>query len=153
MSEQKYLTKDGLEKIQRELDELKNVKRKEIIERIAEAVKLGDLSENAEYHEAKDAQGQNESRIIMLEDVVKTAVIVEDTGEKGVVAVGRTITVQGPHGSKEFVIVGSAEANPLKGFISNESPLGQAFMGRTVGETAEVEAPSGTVRYKITAIK
>ncbi len=153
MSEQKYLTKEGLEKIVRELDQLKQIKRKEIAERIAEAIKLGDLSENAEYHEAKDEQGQNESRIMELEDVLKTAEVVEGSGEQGVVTVGKVITIKGPSGIKEFTVVGSSEANPLKGFISNESPLGQAFMGKEKGDTAEVEAPSGVVRYTIVDIK
>lgn len=154
MSDQPYLTKEGLENISQELEYLKTVKRKEIADRIAEAIKLGDLSENAEYHEAKDDQGVNESRIKELEDIVKTGIIIEE--ESGLnateVRVGSTVTVQGPSGKKEYTIVGSSEANPIKGLISNESPLGEAFLGRSVGEKVEVDAPSGPITYTILTI-
>ncbi len=153
MSEAKYLTKEGLEKIKAELEQLKTVKRKEIADRIAEAMKLGDLSENAEYQEAKDEQGANESRVMELEDIVKTAIVIEEALDKKVVSVGSTVTVKGPTATKEYTIVGSSEANPMKGFISNESPLGEAFLGCKVGETLEVDAPAGKIKYKISEIK
>jgi len=150
MSEEKYLTKEGLEKIKKELTNLKSVKRREISDRIAEAIKLGDLSENAEYHEAKDDQGMNEARIRELEEVVKNAVVITNgKGVKRCVEVGCTLTVNLNGQAKEFTIVGPSEADPLKGFISNESPIGLAFLGKKIGDTAEVEAPAGTIKYKI----
>ncbi len=154
MPEEKYLTKEGLEKIKKELEYLKNVKRKEISERIAEAIKLGDLSENAEYQEAKDDQGLNEARVRELEEIFHNAVLITNgTSKKKNVEVGTTIKVQVNNGDKEFTIVGPSEANPAIGLISNESPIGQAFIGKKVGDIAEVEAPAGIIKYKIVDIK
>lgn len=154
MSEEKYLTKEGLEKVQNELDYLKNIKRREISERIAEAVKLGDLSENAEYQEAKDDQGLNEARVRELEEIVNNAVVIANgQGKKKSVDVGSTIVVKVSEKEREFTIVGPSEANPAGGLISNESPIGQAFIGKKIGDIAEVEAPAGTIKYKIIDIK
>ena len=150
MTEEKYLTKEGLEKIKKELEELKTTKRKEISDRIAEAIKLGDLSENAEYQEAKDDQGLNEARVRELEEIVNNAVVITNgNGDKKCVDVGCTIKVKVSEKEKEFTIVGPSEANPTAGLISNESPIGQAFIGKKIGDTAEVEAPAGTIKYKI----
>jgi len=150
MPDEKYLTKEGLEKIKKELDYLKNIKRKEISERIAEAIKLGDLSENAEYQEAKDDQGMNEAKVRELEEIVTHAVVITNGNTvKKCIDVGCTIKVKYDSKEKEFTIVGPSEANPAIGLISNESPSGQAFIGKKVGEMAEVEAPAGTIKYKI----
>jgi len=150
MSDQKYLTAEGLEKIKKELEHLKTVKRKEISHRIEEAIKLGDLSENAEYHEAKDDQGLNEARIRELEEILNNAVVItNEKGRKNNIEVGDTILVKYNGQEKKFTIVGPSEANPAEGLISNESPIGQAFIGKKVGEVAEVEAPAGTIKYKI----
>jgi len=150
MTEEKYLTKEGLEKIKNELIYLKNVKRKEISDRIAEAIKLGDLSENAEYQEAKDDQGMNEAKVRELEEIVSHAVVITNGNTvKKCVDVGCTIKVKADNLEKEFTIVGPSEADPAVGLISNESPIGQAFLGKKVGEIAEVEAPAGTIKYKI----
>jgi transcription elongation factor GreA len=150
MTEEKYLTKEGLEKIKKELEYIKTKKRKEISERIAEAIKLGDLSENAEYQEAKDDQGMNEAKVRELEEIVSYAVLIANgEGKKTCVDVGCTIRVKFDSKEKEFTIVGPSEANPAAGLISNESPIGQAFLGKKVGEIAEVEAPAGTINYKI----
>ena len=131
MGEEKYFTPEGLEKNKKELAYLKAVKRKEISERIEDALKLGDLSENAEYQEAKDEQGLNEARIRELEEVIRNAVIISnDKGKKKCVEVGCTIKAKYDGQEKEFTIVGPSEANPLAGFISNESPLGEAFLGK-----------------------
>lgn len=154
MSDEKYLTKEGLEKIKNELEYLKTTKRKEISDRIAEAIKLGDLSENAEYQEAKDDQGLNEARVRELEEIVNNAVVIANgQGKKKCVDVGCTIVVKVSEKQREFTIVGPSEANPASGLISNESPIGQAFIGKKIGETAEVEAPAGTIKYKIIDIK
>jgi transcription elongation factor GreA len=154
MSEEKYLTKAGLEKVKKEVEYLKTVKRKEISERIAEAIKLGDLSENAEYHEAKDDQGLNEARVRELEEILHNAVLITNgTNKKKNVEVGTTIKVQVNNSEKEFTIVGPSEANPANGLISNESPIGQAFIGKKLGDIAEVEAPAGIIKYKILSIE
>ncbi len=155
MSEDKqYLTKEGLEKITEELTRLKTVRRREISEKIEEAIKLGDLSENAEYHEAKDEQGMNEAKIRELDDILNNAeVIANAAGAKKCVSVGCTIEVKIDSLTKKYTIVGPSEANPAQGLISNESPIGQAFLGKKIGETVEVEAPAGTVKYKILSLE
>lgn len=149
---QKYLTKDGLEKLKSELKVLKTVKRKEIATRIQEAKELGDLSENAEYAEAKSEQGFIEGRIIELENTLKNAVLIKEAPGNGEVRVGSRLKVRTAAGEMSLTIVGSNEANPSQGLISNESPLGQAFLGRKVGETVAVKVPAGLVEYKIISI-
>lgn len=147
------LTKEGLEKIKKELDYLKNVKRKEISEKIEKAKELGDLSENAEYHEAKDEQGMTEARIVELESLLKTAVVSENNGKKDEVNIGSEVTVSSKLGEQTYKIVGYNEADPSKGLISNESPLGQAFIGRKKGDKVSVEVPAGEIEYEIIEIK
>lgn len=145
-----YVTAEGLKKLQQELHELKTVKRKEIAQRIADAKELGDLSENAEYHDAKDEQGKNESRVIELEQVLKNTEVIKHRKNTKKVQLGSQVTVQPKGGSEmSFTIVGSAEADPSKQLISNESPLGQAFLGKDVGEEVEVDTPAGATTYAI----
>ncbi len=152
--EKKYLTPEGLEKIKNELNHLKTARRREISGKIEDALKLGDLSENAEYHEAKDEQGLNEARIRELEEVLNNAEIIENgNGKKKNVSVGSTIEVKLDGNSKKFTIVGPSEANPAIGLISNESPTGQAFLGKKIGDTVEVEVPAGKIKYKIETIE
>lgn len=149
---QSYLTKDGLTKFKQELKDLKTVKRKEIASRIQDAKELGDLSENAEYAEAKNEQAFSEGRIIELENIIKNATVINEdnhTNGNDVVHIGATVTIKNEDGEKQYTIVGSNEVNPLKGFISNESPLGQALIGRKVGDKLELRAPKGLVEYKI----
>ncbi|MCX6745202.1 MAG: transcription elongation factor GreA [Candidatus Parcubacteria bacterium] len=155
MSEdKKYLTKEGLEKITAELHHLKTVRRREISDKIEEAVKLGDISENAEYHEAKDEQGMNEAKIRELEEVFNNAeLIANGLGTKKCVSVGCTIEVKIDSTTKKYTIVGPSEANPSQGLISNESPIGQAFLGKKIGESVEVEAPAGLIKYKVLSIQ
>lgn len=154
MSDEKYLTKEGLEKLKNELDILKNTRRPEITHRISEAIKLGDLSENAEYHEAKDDQGLNEARIREMEDIIKNAVVIVN-GEKikNCVSVGCTLKAKFAGQDKVFTIVGPSEANPGQGLISNESPIGKAFLGKKLGDVVEVEVPAGIIEYKIVSIE
>jgi len=147
------LTPEGKKKIEEELDYLKNTKRKEVSEKIEKAKELGDLSENAEYHEAKDEQGMMEARIVELENLLKNAVMTENDGKKDKVNVGCEVVVKSKLGEQTFKIVGFNEADPSKGFISNESPLGSAFMGKKKGEKVEVEAPAGKMEYEILEIK
>ena len=151
----KYVSAQRLEELKQELEELKNVKRKEIARRIEEAKSLGDLSENAEYMEAREEQAFNEGRIKELEELVREAVLIEENKRraKTSVSVGDTVEVENSGKSQTFTIVGSNEADPLNNKISNESPLGRAFLGRIPGEKIKVNTPSGQFEYKIVRIK
>jgi len=153
MAQQTYLSQEGIETIKKELQELKTKKRQEIAARLQEAKDLGDLSENAEYFEAKEAQSLNENRIIELEKLLKNAVVIETSSEEDIVRVGSTIEVKSNNGPETFNIVGSAEAKPQEGKISNESPLGRAFLGRKIGDEIEIKSPSGITKYKIIKIE
>jgi transcription elongation factor GreA len=152
MTTEKYVTKEGLKKLKKELEERKTTRRKEITHRIGEAIKLGDLSENAEYHEAKDDQGMNEARIRELDNIIKNAVIIKKSN-KDSVDFGCTIKVKINDIEKEYTLVGASESDPTQGLISNESPLGEAFVGKKVGEIVEVDAPSGMLKYEIISIE
>jgi transcription elongation factor GreA len=129
------------------------VLRPEIAQKISSAKELGDLSENFEYHEAKEQQGQNESRVIELEEMIRNAVIVHDKTGDSAISLGCSFTAERDGLKKDFQIVGSSEADPLAGKISNESPTGQAFLGLAVGETAEIKTVNGSIKYKIIEIK
>jgi len=153
MAQQTYSSQEGIETIKKELQELKTKKRQEIAARLQEAKDLGDLSENAEYFEAKEAQSLNENRIIELEKLLKNAVVIETSSEEDIVRVGSTIEVKSNNGPETFNIVGSAEAKPQEGKISNESPLGRAFLGRKIGDEIEVKSPNGITKYKIIKIE
>lgn len=147
-----YISKEGLEKAKQELHYLKTEKRREVAARIEKAKELGDLRENAEYHDAKEEAGFVDGRIIELEDQINRAVIIE-AKDSDQVSIGCKVNVTASNGKvKELRIVGAPEADPLQGRISNESPLGQALLGRKVGETAEVKVPSGPIVYTITHI-
>lgn len=151
---QTFITQDGYNKIIKELDELKKIKRKEISERIQEAQELGDLSENAEYVEAKNEQAFTEGRIQEIETLLKHATIIKEKRKSsGKVEVGSKIKIQDDSEQKEYIIVGSNESDPAKGKISNESPLGQAFMGKKVGDIIEISIPRGTKAFKIIEIR
>ncbi len=149
---QAYLTHDGLEKLRHELKQLKTVKRKEIAHRIQEAKELGDLSENAEYSEAKTEQGFTEGRIIEIENILKNAVVIEDTKSSQEVRVGSTVEFEYQGKKTKYTIVGFNEANPSAGLISNESPIGQGLLGHKIGEVVEINLPRGVVNYKIISI-
>jgi transcription elongation factor GreA len=150
----RILTREGLEKLQNELELLKTVERQKIAQRIQTAKDLGDLSENAEYSEAKEQQALNENRVAEIEDIIKNSEIVDSSkARQGKVSVGSTITVNNGKEDRVLEIVGSNEADPLSGKISNESPLAMSFMGRKVGEKVEVTTPKGTIEYEIKDIK
>lgn len=146
------MTQSGLEKAQVELEALL-IRRKEIVEKIKFAKEQGDLKENAEYHEAKNDMAFNESKILELEDLIRNAEILSAPQNAQFVSVGSTIKVSGPRGEREFLIVGASEANPAESKISDESPLGQAFMHHSVGKEVEVETPAGVQKYTILEIK
>lgn len=147
-----YISKEGLEKLKKEFEERRNVTRREIAERISAAKELGDLSENFEYQEAKEQQAMNEARVIDIENMIKDSVIIEHTSGTDTIELGTRFTVEHDKKKRPFEIVGSNEADPMQGKISNESPLGQAFIGRSVGDKVEVAVPSGTIVYKIVEI-
>ncbi|MBP5426679.1 MAG: transcription elongation factor GreA [Clostridiales bacterium] len=150
------LTCEGLKKVEDELDYLKGQKRREVAERIKQALSFGDLSENSEYDEAKNEQAQVETRIMQLEKLLKNAqVIDEDEVTTDVVSVGSKVKMLDMEFDEEveYLIVGSTEANPDDSKISNESPVGAAVIGRKVGDIVEVEVPVGIVKYKILDIK
>ena len=154
MAQQTYLSREGTEALKKELQELKTKKRREIAQRLQEAKDLGDLSENAEYFEAKEAQSLNENRIAELEELLKNVVMIETSSQEDIVRIGSTIEVKSDkNGAEVFSIVGSAEAKPQEGKISNESPLGRAFLGRKIGEEIEIKTPSGITKYKIIKIE
>ena len=144
-----YISPQGLEKLKRELEDLKTVRRREIAGRLEAAKALGDLSENAEYHEAKEAQSLNEANIQDLEEKLREAVLIKKPAHTTTAEIGSTIEVDSSHGRETFTIVGSEEADPLAGRISNESPMGQAFLGRSVGESVTVKTPQEATVYKI----
>ena len=145
------LTQEGLEKLQRELEELRTVRRTEIAERIKYAKEFGDISENAEYEDAKNEQGMLEGRILTLEKLVRNAVLIEEHHD-GFIAVGSTVTVKDDHGEEVYTIVGPAEVDMTAGRISMESPVGKAVMGRKVGDDVNVQTPAGQRRLKITKV-
>ena len=148
-----YISAEGLEKLKQELHELKTTKRQEIAIRLEHAKSLGDLSENAEYQETKEEQTLVEQQIAGLEEMIRNAVVIKSERPLDVVTVGSTVIVDGGRGQETYKIVGSEEAKPVEGKISNESPLGKAFLNRRIGNTVEVKTPSGTVEYKILEIK
>lgn len=154
MPETTYLTTEGAARLKAELEELTGPKREELAARLRAAIQMGDLSENADYSKAKEDQGFLEGRIQELEYILGNAVIIEDKGNKDVVEIGSHVTIQEEDYPEEtYHLVGSTEADPSKGMISYESPIGQALMGHKVGETVEAETPGGAIKLKILKIE
>lgn len=147
-----FLTAKGFDELTEELEELKTTKRLEVAENLRNAKALGDLSENSEYLEAREEQGRVERRILELEEMLKNATIIKAGKSKGVVDVGSTVEVLTGGKKVKFSIVGTNEAKPEEGFISNQSPLGRELIGKKTGEAVVIEAPSGKVQYKIQKI-
>lgn len=147
-----YISKDGLEKLRAELEEMLNVRRPEIAQRIHDAKEHGDLSENAEYEDAKNEQAFVEGRIQTLEAMIKNATIIDGNTSTDHVQIGSTVKVKGEDGPETFMIVGSAEAKPADGRISNESPVGRALLGRRKGDKVVVKVPAGDFAYTIVEI-
>lgn len=152
MNEQ-IISQEGYDKLKDELNYLSTVKRKEIAERIERAKELGDLSENAEYSEAKDAQALNEGRILELTNTLKNVTVVQNGCSHEEVTMGSKVTVKIDDKEKQYTIVSFNEADPLSGKISNESPLGVAFLGKHKGDSVSVETPKGIMKYKIIKIE
>lgn len=152
MSSKEYISEEGLEKLKKQLEDLKTTKRQEVAQRLEEAKKMGDLSENAEYTEARDAQEFNERQIAELEDLVKKAIVIGKTKNKDEIQIGSTFSVKSHGKTQDLTIVGSEEADPISGKISNESPLGRSFLGKKKGDEVKVKTPKGEVKYTIEKI-
>ncbi len=152
-SKMTFITKEGLAKLKEELDFLRNTKRREVAERLKEAISYGDLSENSEYEEAKNEQAFVEGRIAEFENKVKYARIIEEKGDQATVQLGTSVLIKNLNEKdaeeEEYVIVGSTEADPLAHKISNESPVGAALLERKKGDIVKVEVPGKVLEYEI----
>lgn len=156
VEKQELLTQDGYNKLEEELEYLKAVKRKEVAERLKVAISFGDLSENAEYDEAKNEQAKLEEQILKLDEKLRKAVIIDESQiDLDIVMVGSIVKLYDFDFDEEieYSIVGSAEADPFEGKISNESPVGKALLGARVGETVEVQVPDGVSKFKVLEIR
>ena len=156
MSEQTFITREGLKKLEEELEYLRTVRRAQVAERLHNAQEDGELIENAEYEDAKNEQAFVEGRIMSLEAMLSNAVIIKDEEHHGVVSLGSKVTIKevGTGNKAEvYRLVGAAEADPRSGRISNESPLGKALLGRRVGDEVKVNAPDGTLTFRILAVE
>ncbi len=154
MPEPAYLTAEGLSRLKTELAELKGPRRTELAARLRSAIQMGDLSENADYHKAKEDQGFLEGRIQELEYLVRNAVVIEKNAPSDKVNIGSHVTIQEEDFPPEtYHMVGPKEADPRNGRISHESPIGRALMDRRVGELVAVETPGGKVEFKIVKIE
>ena len=155
MDEAVILTREGLETLKEELVNLKTVRRKEVAERLKQAIDFGDLSENSEYDDAKNEQAFIEGRIQTLEATIHKAKVIEDENiSSGVINIGSYVTVRDVEFDdvEEYRIVGTSEADPMQNKISNESPLGAALLGKRQGQTIKVEAPVGTLEYEVISV-
>lgn len=150
-----YLTPEGKEELRQELDELINVERPALAERLRHAIAQGDLSENANYKAAKEDQAFLEGRIQEIETILRNAEIIEDNADSGEVSIGSRVTVieKGVREAETFRVVGIAEADPADGRVSHESPMGRALLGHQVGDVVTVEAPGGDIGFEIIAIE
>lgn len=148
-----YLTKERREEFKKELEYLKNEKRNEVAQRLKQAKEYGDLSENSEYAEAREEQGNVEGRIIELDELLKNAVTIEKNGSSATVQVGSTVTIKKGAKTSTYTIVGMYEAKPEEGKISDDSPLGKAFIGHKEGDVVEVITPAGTAKYEILKVE
>ena len=152
-----FLTPEGAVQARAELNELIKVKRPALAARLRDAIQMGDLSENADYHAAKEDQSFLEGRIQELEELLRTAIIITTSGNgtSEVVDMGRTVTVRekGDYAEESYTLVGAKEANPREGKISHESPIGKALRGKRVGDIAVAETPAGQIRFEILKIE
>ena len=148
-----YVSADGLKKMQAELEDLRTTKRAEVAERIHAAMEFGDFTENSELEQAKNDQAFLEGRIMTLEQMIKNAQVIDETTRHELVEVGSHVMVEADGSKEQYVIVGSAEAAPGEGKISNESPVGRALLGHKAGETVKLSVPAGSIEMKILAVR
>jgi transcription elongation factor GreA len=154
MTQPNYLTPEGEAKLNAELQELKGTKREELSKRLRSAIQMGDLSENADYHKAKEDQGFLEGRIQEIENILRNTIIIEETQSSGVIFIGSHVTIQeGDLDPETYHLVGPTEADPRRGKISHESPIGRALMNKKVGDIAEADTPGGAIKFKILNIE
>ena len=154
MNQNSYLTPEGAAKLQAELQELKGPRREELSLRLRSAIQMGDLSENADYHKAKEDQGFLEGRIQEIEALLRNPIIIEENSNKETVFVGSHVTIQeGREEPETYHLVGPSEADPRKGRISYESPIGRALMDKKVGDFTEADTPGGKIQFKILKIE
>jgi len=155
MAEPTYITVEGREKTERELRHLITVRRPELAKKLTEAVSMGDLKENADYHDAKEQQALMEGRILYLENLLRTAIVVENAGKNDEVQIGSKVRIRflDDDSEEEYTIVGASEANPKEGRISNASPIGAALMGKRKNTKVKVQTPGGTSEIKIITIR
>ena len=153
MTNDVHITPEGLENVRKELDELVTVRRPAVVAKIKAAREFGDLSENFEYHAAKNDQGFMEARIKELESIIKNHVLIETSKPSGVVSMGSTVRFSEDGSEEAYRIVGPAEANPKAGTVSYESAMGKALLGHRVGEEVEVKTPNGSYRVRIVGIE
>lgn len=154
MNESTYLTKEGIARLKMELEQLKGAKRQDLAKRLRAAIQMGDLSENADYHKAKEDQAFLEGRIQEIEYLLRNAVLIEKDASRETVGLGNHVTIQeGDSPPETYHLVGAKEADPRNGKISNESPIGRALVDRRVGEVVEVPTPGGARKIKILKIE
>jgi transcription elongation factor GreA len=154
MPESTYLTKEGMDRLAAELEQLRGPRRHELAKRLRSAIQMGDLSENADYHKAKEDQAFLEGRIQEIEYLLRNAVIIEKSTTAGLVGLGNHVTIQESDSAPEtYHLVGAQEADPRNGKISNESPIGRALTGHAVGDEVQVEAPGGNLTFRILKIE
>src|SRR5688572_17489332 len=154
MKQPTYLTPEGETRLKAELEELSGPRRQELAQRLRAAIQMGDLSENADYHKAKEDQSFLEGRIKELDAILRNAVIIEKKGHSGIVGIGSEVTIQEDGSDPEtYYLVGTTEADPRHGRISHESPIGRAIMDKKVGDVAEAETPGGKIKFKIIKIE
>lgn len=153
-SKEVILTRGGLEKLEKELEYLKSIKRREVAARIKNAISFGDISENSEYEDAKNEQAFIEGRIITLEKMLRNVRLIETAEGSDSVSLGSTVVLKDLEFNEDFIytIVGSTEANPAENKISNESPVGKAILGRKINDIVEVSVPAGVLKYQIIKI-
>lgn len=152
---QVMLTEEGLKKLEEKLEHLKTVRRTEVSERIKQAISFGDISENSEYEDAKNEQAFIEGEIMTIENMLRNSKIIEEGQDTDTVVIGSTVVLKDIEFDEdlEYAIVGSAEADPMEGRISDESPVGKAVLGHRVGDIVEVSVPAGTLKYEVLEIK
>lgn len=154
MHQPNYLTPEGEAKLQAELNELKGPRRTELALRLRSAIQMGDLSENADYHKAKEDQGFLEGRIQEIEAILRNTVLIEKTQSSGVIFIGSHVTIQEDDLDPEtYHLVGPTEADPRNGKISHESPIGRALMDKKIGDIAEADTPGGIIKFKVIKIE
>ena len=152
---QVMLTEEGLKKLEEKLEHLKTVRRTEVSERIKQAISFGDISENSEYEDAKNEQAFIEGEIMTIENMLRNAKLIEEGQDTDTVVIGCTVVLKDIEFDEdlEYAIVGSAEADPMEGRISDESPVGKAVLGHRVGDIVDVIVPAGTLKYEVLEIK